>query len=141
MKYDFGNPDHFAVLTRQAFAGTVDVSGFPPAAYRYFDSLRRLYAAYRDGGIGEDEARQRKTRLLEDYRQATAAYAEWKAVCAEYQNAVRTAGTLTSEIEKSDDVFEIAQKACEIISLLTGEPSFAKRQAVKIGEARMQWAR
>jgi hypothetical protein len=132
MKYDFENPDHFAELTRQAYAGTVDVSGFPPAAYRYFDSLRRLYAAYRGGEVDADAANQRKARLLEDYRQTAEAYQRWRNVYRAYSAAIRQSELLLSEIEKAADIAEIADKACRAIALMTGDSSFYDRQHKKI---------
>ena len=41
--YDFKNPADFAELEKQANSGTIDYSMFPPAAYRYFDKLKKLY--------------------------------------------------------------------------------------------------
>lgn len=135
MKYDFENPAHFAELSRQAFAGTVDVSGFPPAAYRYFDSLQKLYAAFRNGETDAETAKQCKARLLEDYRLAAQAYADWRAVYKAYQDAVKKTELLCTEIEKANDIREIALTACRIIGLLTGDGSFYERQRRKIEEA------
>lgn len=39
-----------------------------------------------------------------------------------------------SEIEKSNDTAEIAVKACEVVSLLTGDDGFVKRQKKKFEE-------
>lgn len=54
---------------------------------------------------------------------------------ATYQDAIRRARTLTSEIEKSHSVDEIADKACMVISLLIGDSSFYARQCRKLKEA------
>lgn len=132
MKYDFGNPEHFEALSRMAYLGTLDVSGFPPAAYRYFDSLGRMYAAFKNGETDAETAKHMKARLLEDYRLANKEYEDWRAVLAAYQDAVKRTELLCTEIEKAQDVREIADKACSVIALLTGEPSFYHRQRRKI---------
>lgn len=132
MKYDFGNPAHFEALSRMAYLGTLDVSGFPPAAYRYFDSLGKLYAAFKNGETDAETAAQMKARLLEDYRLANRAYADWRAVYAAYQDAVRRSELLCTEIEKAEDIREIALTACKVIGLLTGDSSFFERQRRKI---------
>lgn len=132
MKYNFKNSEHFKKLEKQAYNGTVDVTGFPPAAYRYFDSLRLLYARYKYDGVSKDEAKTAKLKLLAEYKEAAEAYEMFCAVHRNYQENIRRAGTLLSDIEKADDNETIALKACECIQLMTGEFEFLKRQRKKI---------
>lgn len=132
MKYDFKNSEHFKKLEKQAYDGIIDVTGFPPAAYRYFDSLRLLYARYKYDGVSKDEAKAAKQKLLADYKEAAEAYEMFCAVHRNYQENIIKAGTLLSDIEKSDDAVTIALKACECIQLMTGEFEFLKRQRKKI---------
>lgn len=131
--YDFKNPEHFKVLERQAYDGTIDVSGFPPAAYRYFDSLRLLYAKFKYENLSKQEAAARKQILLSQYNAACADYEGWRSSFVCYQDNIRKAGTLLSDIEKSHDTKEIALKSCECIGLMTGDANFLKRQMKKIG--------
>ena len=39
---NFKNPDEFKRLEHQAYNGTLDVSDFPPAEYKYFSELRKI---------------------------------------------------------------------------------------------------
>lgn len=133
-KYDFKDPGHFKTLERLAYDGSIDVSGFPPAAYRYFDSLRLLYAKFKYDGLSKTEASVRKRKLLSQYNEAVSAYEGWRSAYVYYQDNLRRSGTLLSEIEKSRDVRDIALKACECIGLMTGDEEFLKRQARKIKE-------
>ena len=74
MIYDFKNPEHFKELERQAYDGTIDVTDFPPAAYRYFDSLRKLYAEYKYDNLSKDEAQAVKRKLLAEYKETCRCY-------------------------------------------------------------------
>ena len=111
--YDFKNPEHFKILERQAYDGVIDVSDFPPAAYRYFDSLRLLYARYKYDNLSNSEAAARKKKLLAQYNEAVSAYEYWTAACKYYQENIRKAGTRLSDMEKSADIFETLSIAVE----------------------------
>lgn len=137
MKYDFNDPEHFKKLERQAYDGTIDVTGFPPAAYRYFDSLRKLYAEYKYDDLSKAEAQAAKQKLLADYREASEAYELFRAVYRDHQKNIVKAKSLLSDIEKSHDVREIALRACKCIGLMTGDREFAKQQAKKIMEEKL----
>ena len=100
MKYDFNNSEHFKALERQAYDGTIDVSGFPPAAYRYFDSLRLLYARFKYDGLSKAQAEDEKRNLLAQYKEAVSVRDQVVAFLKLYQDNTRAAGTLLSEIEK-----------------------------------------
>lgn len=134
MKYDFKNSEHFKKLERQAYDGIIDVTDFPPAAYRYFDSLRKLYYKYKYDNIAKDEAQTAKQKLLADYKEASEAYEMFCTVHRNYQENIIKAGTLISDIEKSDDAVAIALKACECIGIMTGDTGFLKRQMPKLME-------
>ena len=134
MKYNFKNSEHFKELEKQAYNGTVDVTGFPPAAYRYFDSLRLLYARYKYDGVSKDEAKTAKLKLLAEYKEATEAYEMFCAVHRNYQENIIKAGMLLSDIEKSQDIREIALKSCECIGIMTNDADFLKRQMKKFVE-------
>lgn len=133
-KYDFNNPEHFKVLERQAYDGVIDISDFPPAAYRYFDCLRILYEEYKFKGLSMEEAQQRKQKLLHKYSEATAVIAGMTAAYHHYQDNIRKAGTLLSEIEKADDVRIMLDYATEAIGCMTGDENFHKRIKKKVEE-------
>lgn len=121
----------WAAMERQAYEGTVNLAPLPPPAYKYFAELTAVYYAFRFEGMPKEDAESRKRMLLKAYQRDIADLHHAREIFAEYQNAVRTAGTLTSEIEKSQSVFEIAERACKIIGLLTGDSSFYGRQIRK----------
>ena len=132
MKYNFADPEHFKALEKQAYDGTIDVSEFPPAAYRYFDSLQKLYYKYRYNEIGRQEAEAKKRRLLSQYNETISAYENYRSVYSTEQHNIRTLNTRLSDIEKAQTAEEIALLACECIQILTGEFEFLKRQKKKI---------
>lgn len=133
MKYDFSNPEHWKAMEKQAHDGTLDFSRFPPAAYRYFSELTKLYHAYRFEGLDMASAQGQKKKLYAQYREAVIAFEGAQAAFKDYQDHIRKAGTLLSDIEKSASADRIAVLACEVIGLLTGDRGFADRQRKKMG--------
>lgn len=131
MKIDLRDPAVWSALERQAYDGTVNLLPLPPPAYKYFSELTAVYRAFRFEGMPKEDAENRKRLLRKAYDEQVSEIHRAREVFAEYQNAVRTAGTLTSEIEKSQSVFEIAERACKIIGLLIGDSSFYSRQIRK----------
>ena len=132
MKIDLRDPDTFAALERQAYEGTINLLPLPGPAYKYFSELTAVYRAFRFEGMPKEDAENRKRLLLKEYQRAVHEIHRAREIYAEYQTAVRTAGTLTSEIEKTSSVFELAEKACKVVGLLIGDTSFYSRQIRKI---------
>ncbi len=132
IKYDFNNPEHFKALEKQAYDGTIDVTGFPPAAYRYFDSLRLLYMRYKYDNLSKEEAAAQKQQLYHQDSEATAVITGMTEAYRYYQENIRRAGTLLSRIEKSDNTADMALLSAEAISLMTGDENFIKRIKKKI---------
>lgn len=131
-KFDFKNPNDFKKLEKMAYDMTIDISDFPPAAYRYFDKLRTLYAEYKFDNLPEEIAKRRKDEIYSNYKEALSAYELWCKLCSDYQDNIRKAGTMLSDIEKSNDVKDIAVLACEVIGIMMGDENFAPRQKKKI---------
>ena len=129
--YDFDNPEDFAKLEQQAYDGTININDFPPAAYRYFDKLRALYYEFKFEGLPRERAMKIKDKLLSDYKEANRAYKDWCSVFKSYQDSIRQASTLLSDIEKEQDVKAAAFIAFEVIGRMTGDENFAKRQRKK----------
>lgn len=132
MKIDLRNPDTWAALERQAYDGTVNLLPLPPPAYKYFSELTGVYRAFRFEGMPKEDAENRKRLLRKAYDEQVREIHRAREVYAEYQNAIRLAELHMSEIEKSQSVFEIAEKACKVIGLLTGDGSFYGRQMRKL---------
>ncbi len=132
MKIDLRDAGVWSALERQAYDGTVNLLPLPPPAYKYFSELQAVYRAFRFEGLDRQEAERKKALLKKAYTRAVQDLHRAREVCAEYQNAVKRTELLCTEIEKAQDVREIADKACSVIALLTGEPSFCERQRRKI---------
>lgn len=132
MKIDLRDAGVWAAMERQAYEGTVELTPLPPAAYKYFSELTAVYRAFRFEGLNRQDAERKKALLKKAYDRAVQDLHRAQEVCAEYQNAVKRTELLCTEIEKAQDVREIADKACSVIALLTGEPSFCERQRRKI---------
>lgn len=130
--YDFKNPEDFAELEKQAYCGTIDYSMFPPAAYRYFDKLTKLYESFKSGKISSEGAKQLKLRYLSEYNVAVQDYEKWCEVWKSFQENIKLAGTGLADIEKSKSVYDIAVNAISVIGKMTNDKSFADRQMKKI---------
>ena len=131
-EFDFNDPEDFKKLEKMAYDVTIDISGFPPAAYRYFDQLRIIYAEYKYDNLPKEVAANRKAKIYRDYKETISVYEQWCSVYKSYQDNIRKAGTLMNDIEKSDNAEDIAALACEVIGIMTGDASFASRQKKKL---------
>lgn len=131
---NFKNTDTFRKLERQAYDGTVDVSHFPPAEYKYFSELKKLYYAFKFERLPKEEASREKRILLKKYREDISEHERNLDVYKQYQNNIRIAELNLSKIEKSHNVSEIALLACESLGAVMGEESFYNRQKRKILE-------
>ncbi len=131
---NFKDKDTFRKLERQAYDGTIDVTKFPPAEYRYFSELKKLYYAFKFERLPKEEASREKRILLKLYKEAISEYENRLNVSRQYQEHIRIAELNLSKIEKSHDVYEIALLACESLGAMMGEDTFYNRQKQKIME-------
>lgn len=131
---NFKDKDTFRKLERQAYDGTIDVTKFPPAEYRYFSELKKLYYAFKFEKLPKEEASRKKRILLKLYKEAISEYENRLNVSRQYQEHIRIAELNLSKIEKSHDVYEIALLACESLGAMMGEDTFYNRQKQKIME-------
>ena len=131
---NFKDKNTFRKLECQAYDGTIDVTKFPPAEYRYFSELKKLYYAFKFEGLPKEEASRKKRILLKLYKEAISEYENRLNVSRQYQEHIRIAELNLSKIEKSHDVYEIALLACESLGAMMGEDTFYNRQKQKIME-------
>lgn len=131
---NFKDRDTFHRLERQAYDSTIDVSDFPPAEYKYFSELRKVYYAFKFEGLAKSDAEKQKAVLLGHYRENLQEHENRLEVYRRYQENIRQSEMLCTAIQKSSDITEIALLACKAVSLMTGEPTFAKLQERKITE-------
>lgn len=137
--YDFKDPDVFKKLEKMAYTDTLDVSKFPPAAYKYFSELIKLYREFKGGKVSEQDAKASKAKLYADYNTAMGDYQNWITVYRAYQDNIKLAGTALSDIEKSKTAYEIAKNACDVIGVMTGDHEFCKRQMKKLNLTREEF--
>lgn len=129
---NFKDADTFRKLERKAYDGTIEVADFPPAEYRYFSELIKLYYAFKHEGLSKEEASRKKAILLRQYNEALAEHERCLEVYRKYQEHIRIAGLNLSKIEKSTDASEIALLACESLGAMMGESTFYGRQKRKV---------
>ena len=89
---NFKDKDTFSKLERQAYDGTIDVAKFPPAEYKYFSELKKLYYAFKFEGLSKEEASHRKQILFRKYSEDVSEHERCIAVYAQFQESIRKAG-------------------------------------------------
>lgn len=129
---NFKDTDTFRKLERKAYDGTLDVSDFPPAEYKYFSELRKIYYAFKFEGLTKDDAEKQKAVLLRQYQENLHEHENCLAVYRHYQENIRLSEMLKTEIQKSHDIHDIAVTAIQIIGLLTHDECFIKTNSAKL---------
>lgn len=99
-----------------------------------YQAFANLYSRLNLKQIVRDQAKIEKKRILKTYAQMKSENERYMTVYGEYQDNIRKAGTLISEIERSQDIREIALKSCECIGIMTDDTNFLKRQMNKFKE-------
>ncbi len=129
---NFKDDETFKRLERQAYDGTLDVSDFPPAEYKYFSELCRIYYAFKFEGLAKSDAEKQKAVLLRKYQEDLQEHDNRLAVYRNYQNNIRISEMLKTEIQKSYDIRDIAVTAIQVIGLLTNDECFIKTNSAKL---------
>lgn len=132
-RYDFKKTEDFRDCERLAYDGILDYTDFPPAAYRYFSELSKLYEQYRQRKISKHDAENHKRILLKNYHEALSAYEQWCNVCKSRQNDIKQTDIIRSDICKSDNINDIADMSVKALSILTGDTVLYKTFANKFG--------
>lgn len=99
-----------------------------------YQAFANLYNRLNLKQIVRDQAKIEKKRILKTYAETKSEYERYLSANKEYQTNIRKAGTLLSDIEKSQDIREIALKSCECIGIMTDDADFLKRQMKKFVE-------
>jgi hypothetical protein len=95
-------------------------------------SLRAIYNGYRKHEITKEQAQAEKKKTVSLCLLFEKTLLSYRDAAGEIQGNIRKAGTLLSEIEKSDNVYEIAPLACRCIGLMTEDSGFEKRATERI---------
>ena len=122
----------FKKLESECYTDTLDFDSFPAAEYKYFSRLRKIYSDYKFGGLDKDTAAKRKAEIYADYRQDAERDGLIGRVYAEYQDNIRKAGTLRSDIDKAKTAEDKLRYALECIEAMTGETGFSRRNLNEI---------
>lgn len=93
-----------------------------------FRQLRALYTEYRAGKYTREQARLEKCGIYADFESTEKLF----SVMEEYQNNIRKAGTLRSDIDKAVTAEDKLRYALECIEAMTGEAGFARRNLNEI---------
>lgn len=99
----------------------------PPPNTNIFSRLRKIFSDYKFNGLDKGTAAKRKAVIYADYRQDAERDGLIGRVYAEYQENIRKAGTLRSDIDKAKTVEDKLKYCLECIEAMTGETGFAKR--------------
>ena len=122
----------FKKLESECYTDTLDFDSFPAAEYKYFSRLRKIYSDYKFGGLDKNTAAKRKAGIYADYRLDAERDGLIGRVYAEYQDNIRKAGTLRSEIDKAVTAEDKLRYALECIEAMTGETGFSRRNLNEI---------
>ena len=93
-----------------------------------FRQLRALYTEYRAGKYTREQARLEKGVIYADFESTEKLF----SVMEEYQDNIRKAGTLRSDIDKAKTVEDKLRYALECIEAMTGEAGFSRRNLNEI---------
>ena len=93
-----------------------------------FRQLRALYTEYRAGKYTREQARLEKGVIYADFESTEKLF----SVMEEYQDNIRKAGTLRSDIDKAVTVEDKLRYALECIEAMTGETGFSRRNLNEI---------
>jgi hypothetical protein len=129
---NFKDKETFHKLERQAYDGVVDATTFPPAEYKYFSELKKIYYAFKFENLSKEDASRKKQILYRRYQEDISEHERCLTVYKKYQENIRIAEMNLSKIEKSHDAVEIALLACESLGAIMGEDSFYGRQKNKL---------
>ena len=124
---NFQDEEIFKKLESECYTDTLVYDCFPAAEYKYFSRLRKIYSDYKFGGLDKDTAAKRKAGIYADYRQDAERDGLIGKVYAEYQENIRKAGTLRSDIDKAKTVEDKLRFCLECIEAMTGETGFSRR--------------
>ena len=88
-----------------------------------FRQLRALYTEYRAGKYTREQARIEKGVIYADFESTEKLF----SVMEEYQENIRKAGTLRSDIDKPVTMEDKLRYCLECIEVMTGETGFSRR--------------
>ena len=131
-KFDFNNPEDFRRAECLTYDGTLDYSDFSPPEYKYFSELRKVYQAFKFERLSQEEAERQKKSLLIDYHKYLENFDYCRNVWKKYQDNIKISEMLMTKIQKSHDIYEIAETAVRAVGLMTHDETFIKINLTKL---------
>lgn len=117
-------------LSALAYQNAPAPKGLDPCALLCYEALRGVYQLHRAGLLPEETAKSRKRDLTKAYAEAQRQRNLSRAAYAQYQEAIRRAGTRKSEIvlafQAGKGAKEILPLCLDCIAAMTGEDAFPK---------------
>lgn len=126
-KINFTDVETFKRLEQQAYDGTLDITQFPPAEYKYFDTMAAIGYRRRHEGLPKDLCKEARETAYKDYVEAVAERNSRLAVMREYQKNIKRSDKLRCDISKADSRDEKLKLALRCIEMMTGEEGFERR--------------
>ncbi len=115
-------------LSALAYQNAPAPKGLEPCALLCYEALRGVYQLHRAGLLPEETAKSRKGDLAKAYAGAQRQRDLSRTAYAQYQEAIRRAGTRKSEIvlafQAGKPAGEILPLALDCIAAMTGEDAF-----------------
>lgn len=133
---DYNNSDWFNNLKKEVWECAsadkeINLSKLQPHEYKYFCELYLLYNDIHHKRIAQEEAKKQDEENYKEYVKYANTMIDYYHARIIINDNIKKAGTLLSEIEKTQDITDIAKKSCEVIGLMTGDDGFLKRQKRK----------
>ena len=97
----------------------IELSKLPPAEYKYFSELYRLYNDMTHSKISESKAREQEQVNYKEFKENKADYERYLWAHADWQNNLRIAGESVAELLKAKDKDAVIEAALEVVERLT----------------------
>lgn len=128
MEIDFSDQKVFEQVENITYDGKLDCTEFPPAEYKYFNELEKIYYAYRTRKISKKDAEIKKRKILNEYKQNKHVFESARNSYKEWNEIIRKSGTYRTEISKADSIESKLSLCVEMIGVLTGDKVFMKKE-------------
>ena len=102
--------------------------------YGYCAKVRELYQSYKANQMSLEDCKKLKVSITKEYENIIENLTYCSRIWLEYQENIKKSEILRAEVNKSSDLQEMLLKSLEIVSLLTGDETFYKINAKKVGD-------
>ena len=103
--------------------------------YGYCAKVRELYQSYKANQMSLEDCKKLKVKISKEYEDIVENLTYCSRIWLEHQENIKKSEILRAEINKSNDLQEMLLKSLECISLMTGDETFYKINAKKVGDS------